>query len=406
MTRKFLSRCATLISLFCVGLIPCLAFSQAVGVVQFVAGGAEITRGGEKIAVMRATIINVGDVIRTEPMANVQISMVDSAFITLRPDSEMRIEKYDYNPMQPTLGDAVLELVTGMMRTFTGELANRNKDRFKMKTKIAILGIRGSGNVFANYPSTGTINHTLTGAHSLTSVDAQGIERTLVSFPGQTIQVLPGQAPRFIPTPNFIAQASSPPPKADAGGESSGSSGSGDGATSATTTAATSTTNASTAASQASLAAQLAANTTVTGTAVVVRLAFPVNDSNPGLGLEGALLQTGAAGTSSVTLNGSSQMTEVRGAAISNFLSGPAALPLNYSSSNGVAQRVQISGGTHRDGFRNADGSVILGRWEGATLNVTWDPNATPPGSPATETVPLNRQSLSYGIFRAHLPIS
>src|SRR6185369_15208586 len=122
-----------------------------------------------------------------------------------------------------------LSLAHGILRAFTGAIAAGNRDKFLMKTPLATVGIRGSGNILAHLGEEGTVNHTITGAHSVTARTISGETVTLVTRPGQTVQVRPGAAPRFVPTPNFIfaAASSAPPPQVAATSSSTTSGGGG-----------------------------------------------------------------------------------------------------------------------------------------------------------------------------------
>jgi hypothetical protein len=372
-----------------------LAQAQSAGTVQFVSGAVTITRGATTIAPMRATIINTGDTVVTDVNGHIQIGMIDGASLSVRPGSRMVIEKYDYNPANPTLSDAVVSLVTGTLRVFTGELVNRDKDKFKMKTPVAALGIRGSGNVLAHFETTGTINHTLTGAHSVTSV-VGGVERTLVSFPGQTIQVLPGQAPRFIPTPAFILAAASPPARSaekteeKADGSQSVTA---DAAAPTTSSSTTTSTNPAVSASQgavtAAAAATVQANSTLSGVRAYFRSVFPLS----GGGFEGVFPQGTEGGA---TLNGSNQLVALNNSQFGTFLSGPGALPTGYTPVTITSASVRITDGTHFDGYRSADGSVVIGRWQGSTISVT---DLSQPTQPA-RTYALGPRSLAYGVIQ------
>lgn len=371
------------------------ATAQPAGNIQFVSGGVEIERGDQKFPAMRATLVNVGDLIRTSPNGNIQMNMIDGAFLSLRPGSEMRVEKYEFSPTQTTVGDAVIGLLKGTLRTFTGEIVSRNRDRFKMRTAVATLGIRGSGNVLAHYDAIGTINHTLTGAHSVTS-NAGG---TLVSMPGQTIQVLAGQAPRFIPTPAFIAQAASPAPK------SSSSSGETEKAAEPTATPPANTTSAAAAApppppttsaaqaNTAATAAIVAATTTLTGgvyTARAIDVTLPQ-------GNQGAFFQTNAAGNTTAILNAAGQLIELRNGDLSTNMYGGAAFPAGYTPFGSPDVNISFSGGSHRDGFRTADGSVIIGRWAGGSSSFVY--NTLAPTDPNYRTTyQLGNRSASYGL--------
>ncbi len=376
-------------------LLAGTATAQPAGNIQFVSGGVEIERGDQKFPAMRATLVNVGDLIRTSPNGNIQMNMIDGAFLSLRPGSEMRVEKYEFSPTQTTVGDAVIGLLKGTLRTFTGEIVSRNRDRFKMRTAVATLGIRGSGNVLAHYDAIGTINHTLTGAHSVTS-NAGG---TLVSMPGQTIQVLAGQAPRYIPTPAFIAQAASPAPK------SSSSSGETEKAAEPTATPPANTTSAATAAppppsttsaaqaNTAATAAIVAATTTLTGGVFTVR---GIDASLPA-GNQGVFVQTGATGNTTAILNAAGQLIELRNGDISVNMYGNAAFPAGYTPSGSPDATVSFSGGSHRDGFKTPDGSVIIGRWTGGNISLL--NNTLAPTDPNYRfDSQLGNRSLSYGL--------
>jgi hypothetical protein len=370
------------------------ALAQSAGTVQFVSGQVTITRNATPVVPAKATIINTGDVIATEANGQIQLTMIDGASISLRPNSRMTVEKYDYTPANPTLGEAVVALASGAMRVFTGELVNRNKDKFSMKTPIATLGIRGSGNVLAHFEGTGTINHTLTGAHSVTS-EVGGAKRTLVSLPGQTIQVLPGQAPRFIPTPSFILAAASTPSKAASGGDGEKTDGSQSqpAAAAAPTTTNTTTTSAAVAAAQGSTVAAVTtavlANTTSTNVTAFFRSVLPLSSG----GFQGIFPQ---GGDGTAVLNSSGQLIGLPNTNFSSFLAGAGALPAGYTPISVPSANVRIIDGTHRDGYRSTDGSVTIGRWEGSTISVT---DLSTPNAAAT-LYALGPRSLSYAVIQ------
>ena len=185
-------------------LLACAwAHAQGAGTVQFVAGQVQVERGASRTPLAVSNPVNVGDVVVTGADGLVQLVMVDAGRISMRPGTWLRIDDYRYDPANPGASGALLTLVQGMLRSFTGEIVSQRKRDYRIKTPIASVGVRGSGNILAHDDTLGTINHTLTGAHSVTSV-VNGLERTLVSYPGQTIQVRPGQPPRFIPTPPLL----------------------------------------------------------------------------------------------------------------------------------------------------------------------------------------------------------
>jgi hypothetical protein len=74
-----------------------------------------------------------------------QLTMVDQARLSLRPQTQFVIESYGDKRDSDTGG--VLNLIKGTLRTFTGLLAASNREKFVMKTRVATVGIRGSGNI-------------------------------------------------------------------------------------------------------------------------------------------------------------------------------------------------------------------------------------------------------------------
>ena len=393
------------------------AFAQDVGRVQFATGSVQVERGGQVIALRATDAIRRGDIVLTGSDGLVQLAMVDRAYISLRPGTRLRIDQYNFDPVKPGSDQAVLSLLVGVMRTFTGEIVSRRKDLIRMKTPLASVGVRGSGNILAHSDEAGTINHTLTGAHSVTAL-VDGYERTLVSYPGQTIQVRPGQPPRFIPTPPAILAATAPVTRATSGGGTSGSdttasstggtastgstgstgaTGSGStgspgpaptstdpatvasvpptsptntSGTSAALTGPTATGNTATSTSQATTATTTTTITTTQPPAnadyeAVLRFYIPL----PGGGYAGVLGNIASLDGGAAVFDSSGRLMRLDGASLGTFLSGPGATPPGYSDAT-YSGTVTFTGGQHADAFRSSDGSVILGRWTGALVSV------------------------------------
>ena len=267
-------------------VVPCAA-GQDVGRVHFLSGESDVERSGQRTPLAVSSPVREGDLIRTGADGHVQLVMVDGARIGLRPKSQLSLERYEFNASSRGAGQALLALLTGTMRVFTGEIVQRDRERYKMKTNLATVGIRGSGNILANLDGGATFNHTLTGAHSVTSRDALGIERTVISYPGQTVQVLPGQAPRHVPTPALIMAAASPPAvrassekasetaQTSAAGGAAAAASSGTASTTTTTGSAAAESPASTATSTSSSTSTSTSSSTSTSTSTATSTASP-----------------------------------------------------------------------------------------------------------------------------------
>lgn len=85
--------------------------------------------------------IHVGDTIRTSAGSYVVIEFVDGARATVRPDSELKVDRYSFG----TADDgAVMDLVKGGLRAITGSIAQDHPESYKVKTNVATLGVRGT----------------------------------------------------------------------------------------------------------------------------------------------------------------------------------------------------------------------------------------------------------------------
>ncbi len=348
------------------------AWSQDVGRVQFVSGRVEVERGTQRLALQVGSQVQQGDTVLSGADGHLQLVMSDSAYISVRPNSRMRIDAYTFDATKPGAGRALLSLLTGAIHAFTGQIVARDRESFKMKTPLATVGIRGSGNILAHLEETGTINHTLTGAHSVTSLDGFGIERTLVSYPGQTVQVRPGQPPRFIPTPPFIMAAASQPARAESaasersapaaqtaaasGGEPAAAASSSSSSSSSSTAPARASDPGSTTTTAARESGPISATPATTGSSVTVgtsqataatvgasivtaqppansvfETVFRFFSPLSGGGFEGVLGQSAFAGRGGAVLDAAGRLVQIQDATVGTFLAGPGQVPPGYS---------------------------------------------------------------------------
>ena len=210
-------------------LVPLVA-AAAAGQFTFVSGQVTLTKaGGQAAAAARGSAVDPGDRITTGADGMAQLTMVDQAKLSLRPNTQFVVERYPQDAASSE--GVVLNLVRGTLRTFTSLLAAANRDRYVMKTRVATVGIRGSGNILyycegadcdpsvtgeAHGEGAIAVNHTIEGSHIVTNVvpgaaagtpAQQGGAQSVITGPGQTVLVLNNQAPRYVPTPAFIAKA-------------------------------------------------------------------------------------------------------------------------------------------------------------------------------------------------------
>ena len=183
----------------CALAAPALAQS---GQFTYVIGTVSIERAGQRVIPVRGTSVNPLDVIVTGADGMAQLAMVDNAKLSLRSNSRMVIEKY---PVTATESGVVLNLVRGTLRSFTALLSNANKMGYRMQTKVATVGIRGSGGILEHNDDT-TNHYTIEGSYIVASLE--GNFPPILTNPNETVQVVLGQAPRIIPTPASLLDSS------------------------------------------------------------------------------------------------------------------------------------------------------------------------------------------------------
>lgn len=124
----------------------------AVGEVSLVLGKAWLISGKDRQAVAPGTEIRATDRILTEANGHVHIRFVDQALVSVRPDSRLEIVQYDYNADQPAQSTIKLNLEEGITRSISGHGATSARDRFRLNTPIAAIGVRGTDFVVSATP--------------------------------------------------------------------------------------------------------------------------------------------------------------------------------------------------------------------------------------------------------------
>jgi hypothetical protein len=186
----------------------------ASGQFTFVTGDVRVvTPGNRTVVASQGMDLNPGDLVVTGGDGMAQLTMVDSARLSLRSNTQMRIESY---PEKAGGGEnSILSLLNGTLRTFTSLLSPSSREKFQMKTRVATVGIRGSGSLLfyceTNCPSdpgqpaipdNTTFHHTIEGSHCVNTIDLKA--DCVVTGPGDTLQVNAGVPPRLVAPPSFL----------------------------------------------------------------------------------------------------------------------------------------------------------------------------------------------------------
>ncbi len=104
----------------------------------------QITAEGQAQILNRGMSIKVGDRIETSEGGHVHIRFVDGAFVSVRPGSRLVIEDYRHNAQNSEQSAIKFKLEQGTVRSITGQWGEAARDRFRLNTPIAAIGVRGT----------------------------------------------------------------------------------------------------------------------------------------------------------------------------------------------------------------------------------------------------------------------
>src|SRR5689334_10974562 len=127
-------------------LASAAAFAAGAGTVTHLSGTLSVQRpdGGVRILSQKSEV-NPGDMLTTQRDSYAQINFTDGSSLTMRPNTQVKIEAYTFAQDKPQDDSSFLRLVKGGLRTVTGLVGKRgNQDAYKIGTNTATIGIRGS----------------------------------------------------------------------------------------------------------------------------------------------------------------------------------------------------------------------------------------------------------------------
>ena len=126
-----------------------------VGQISLMLGKAYLDSPGQPTAAASVgSVIKVGDRITTGTNGHVHIQFEDDALVSVRPDSRLEIVRYDFNPDRPELSSVKFNLIEGITRSISGQAAKAARQRFRLNTPIAAIGVRGTDFVVSATDST------------------------------------------------------------------------------------------------------------------------------------------------------------------------------------------------------------------------------------------------------------
>ena len=88
--------------------------------------------------------VSAGDVVSTLNNGHVHIRFIDEGLVSVRPNSQLVIEHYEFDAKHPEKSVIKFNLNEGIMRSISGKGAKAARDKFRLNTPIAAIGVRGT----------------------------------------------------------------------------------------------------------------------------------------------------------------------------------------------------------------------------------------------------------------------
>lgn len=119
--------------------------AQVAGTIVNLSGPLMVKKADGSVKVLGVkSEVEQGDTLVSEKNTYAQIRFIDNSEITLRPGTTFKIEAFAYESGKPEADSASFSLIQGGLRSLTGLLGKRNKEKFQLKTPTATIGIRGT----------------------------------------------------------------------------------------------------------------------------------------------------------------------------------------------------------------------------------------------------------------------
>ncbi len=115
-----------------------------VGRVEFSIGEVTgIDSDGKQRWLIKGSTLSAGDTVRTG-RGRAQIRFTDGGYTSLQPNTEFRIDEYNYDAKRKEESIGFFSLLKGGLRTITGIVGRYRKKAYQLRTPVATVGIRGT----------------------------------------------------------------------------------------------------------------------------------------------------------------------------------------------------------------------------------------------------------------------
>lgn len=133
--------------LFAAILLACSSMGYAGGTITQLSGTLSARKDDGTVKILgRDSRVEAGDILSTEKDSYAQVRFTDGGSLTLKPNSQIKVESYTFEDKAPERDSMVFSLIKGGLRALTGLIGKRagRQDAYRLNTTTATIGIRGT----------------------------------------------------------------------------------------------------------------------------------------------------------------------------------------------------------------------------------------------------------------------
>ena len=103
-----------------------------------------ITPQGESRPLARKSEFYSGEILKTGADSRAQVKFIDNALLSLKPNTELRVDDYRFDSANKDNNASVMTLLKGGLRTITGVISKQKPEAYRINTPVASIGVRGT----------------------------------------------------------------------------------------------------------------------------------------------------------------------------------------------------------------------------------------------------------------------
>lgn len=115
-----------------------------IGSVTLLEGEAVLTRNNDTKQLSFGDVIEKSDFIETRVNSKIKITFIDNTVVTIGKESTLNVDDYFFSADDPRAAKSEFSITKGAFHAVTGQIAKSNPSQFKLKTRNATIGIRGT----------------------------------------------------------------------------------------------------------------------------------------------------------------------------------------------------------------------------------------------------------------------